>query len=125
MIPMLKALDHVTLRSTDLARTRGFYERLLGLRPGPSPAFGMPGFWLYAAGRPLVHVLELPVSGRDGAIHHVAFESCDRAVISSHLEAAGVPFELAALPDGSALQMFLTDPDGARVELVFNHPDDR
>ena len=41
------------------------------------------------------------------------------------LEAAGVPFELAALPDGSALQMFLTDPDGARVELVFKHPDDR
>ena len=27
MIPMLKALDHVTLRSTDLARTRGFYGR--------------------------------------------------------------------------------------------------
>lgn len=124
MISMLQALDHVTLHSTDLARTLGFYQLLLGLQPGPRPAFGVPGSWLYAAGHPVLHVLERPVEGPGGAINHVAFEARGRAVLSARLDAAAVPFELAALPDGSALQMFLRDPDGARIELVFKHPDD-
>lgn len=125
MIPMLKSLDHVTLRSTDLGRTLAFYERLLGLEPGCRSAFGMQGLWLYAEGRSLVHVLEMPVDAWGGAIHHIAFEARDRLAVSARLAAARVPFELTALPDGSALQMFLTDPDGARVELVFRHPEDR
>lgn len=122
---MMQALDHVTLRSTDLARTLEFYQQLLGLESGPRPAFSRPGLWLYAIGRPLMHVLEMPVDRRGGAIDHVAFEARGRAAISSRLEAAGVPFDLTALPDGSALQMFLIDPDGARIELVFKHPEDR
>lgn len=125
MIPMLQALDHVTLRSTDLARTLDFYQRMLGLNPGPRPAFAVQGLWLYATGHPVVHVLERPVEGRGGAIDHVAFEARGRAAISAQLDAAGVPFDLVALPDGSALQMFLRDPDGARIELVFKHSEDR
>jgi catechol 2,3-dioxygenase-like lactoylglutathione lyase family enzyme len=124
MIAMLHAIDHVTLRSTDLARTLRFYQ-LLGMQHGPRPAFGIPGFWLYVAGQPAVHVLETPLEGRGGAIDHVAFEACGRAVLSALLDAAAVPFELVALPDGSALQMFLRDPDGARIELVFRQPEDR
>src|SRR2546428_141084 len=39
----IRALQHVSIRSRDLARARDFYERLLGLptvprpRPGPAP----------------------------------------------------------------------------------------
>jgi catechol 2,3-dioxygenase-like lactoylglutathione lyase family enzyme len=122
---MLQALDHVTVRSTDLARTLGFYEHLLGLLPGPRPPFAVPGSWLYACGQPVLHVVEGPVEGRGGVIDHVAFEARDRAALSAKLGAAGVPFELVALPDGSALQMFLRDPDGARIELVFKDLEDR
>lgn len=122
---MLQALDHVTLRSTDLVRTLAFYERVLGLRAGPRPPFGVSGAWLYAQTRPVLHVVEGPIGGRGGAIDHVAFEASGRAALSARLESAGVPFELVALPDGSALQMFLFDPDGARLELVFKHPEDR
>jgi catechol 2,3-dioxygenase-like lactoylglutathione lyase family enzyme len=125
MISMLQALNHVTLRSTDLARTLGFYQQLLGLEPGPRPAVGVPGSWLYAAGHPVLHVLEGPVDGRGGAIDHVTFEARGRTVLSARLDAAAVPFELVALPDGSALQMFLRDPDGAQIELIFKHPQDR
>ena len=122
---MLKALDHVTIRSADLARTLGFYQRLLGLCPGPRPPFSMPGLWLYAGNSAVVHVLEGPVVGQGGAIDHVAFEARDRMTLSMRLGEAGVPFELQALPDGLALQMFLRDPDGARIELVFKDPEDR
>jgi len=122
---MLQALDHVTLRSTDLARTLGFYEQLLGLEPGPRPVFGVPGSWFYVGGNPVLHVVERPIEGRGGAIDHVAFVARGRAALAARLDAAGVPFELVALPDGSALQMFLRDPDGARIELVFRHPEDR
>lgn len=125
MIAMLQALDHITVRSTDLARTLMFYQQLLGMAPGPRPAFGLPGCWLYVAGHPVLHVLELPPEGRGGAIDHVAFEVRGRTLLSERLDAAGVPFDLVALPDGSALQMFLRDPDGARIELVFKHSEDR
>jgi catechol 2,3-dioxygenase-like lactoylglutathione lyase family enzyme len=122
---MLQGLDHVTLRSTDLARTLGFYQRLLALEPGPRPAFAAAGLWLYAGGHPIVHVVVRPVEGRGGAIDHVAFEARDRAALAARLDTLGEPFELVARPDGSALQMFLRDPDGARIELVFKHPEDR
>ena len=122
---MLQALDHVTLRSTDLARTLKFYQRLLGLVPGDRPNFAVQGFWLYAAGRPVLHVVEKPVEGHCGPIDHVAFEARGRTALSAQLHDAGVRFELVALPDGSALQMFLNDPDGARIELVFRDPEDR
>jgi catechol 2,3-dioxygenase-like lactoylglutathione lyase family enzyme len=122
---MLHALDHVTVISTDLARTLVFYQHLLGLHLGSRPAFGMPGSWLYAGGHALVHVLERPVEGLGGVIDHVAFKARGRAALSARLDAAGVPFKLVALPDGSALQMFLRDPDGARIELVFKHAEDR
>jgi len=125
MTAMLQALDHVTVRSTDLVRTLLFYQQLLGMAPGPRPAFGRPGSWLYVSRQPVLHVLELPLEGRDGAIDHVAFEARGRTVLSARLAAAAVPFDLVALPDGSALQMFLRDPDGARIELVFKHPEDR
>jgi catechol 2,3-dioxygenase-like lactoylglutathione lyase family enzyme len=121
---MLQALDHVTLRSADLARTLAFYQRL-GLRQGPRPPFGMAGLWLYADERALLHVLEgRPVSD-GGPFDHVAFQAHGRAVLAAGLEAAGIAFDLHALPDGSALQMFVRDPDGTRIELVFRDHEDR
>lgn len=125
MIAMLQALDHVTLRSTDLSRALVFYVQLLGMVPGPRPAFGIPGQWLYVGGRPVLHVLEMPLEGRSGVIDHVAFEARGRAGLTARLDAAAVPFKLEVLPDGSALQMFVWDPDGARIELVFRDPQDR
>jgi catechol 2,3-dioxygenase-like lactoylglutathione lyase family enzyme len=125
MVAMLHALDHVTLRSTDLARTLGFYQRLLGMETCPRPDFGIPGSWLHLGGRPVLHVLQRPPEGGSGVIDHVAFDARHRAVVSARLDAAAVPFRLVAMPDGSALQMFMCDPDGARIELVFRHPEDR
>jgi catechol 2,3-dioxygenase-like lactoylglutathione lyase family enzyme len=124
MDAMLQALDHVTLRSTDLSRTLAFYERL-GLRQGPRPPFGLPGLWLYVGEQALLHVLEGRPARDGGPFDHLAFRARGRAALAATLASAGVAFDLQALPDGSALQMFVHDPDGARIELVFKHPEDR
>lgn len=121
---MLKALDHVTLRSTDLEQTLAFYQQL-GLRPGPRPSFGMPGLWLYAGESALLHVLEGRPTTDGGPFDHVAFQAHGRSAIASRLDAAGISFDLYALPDGSALQLFLHDPDGTLIELVFRDEADR
>ncbi|UUX97268.1 VOC family protein [Aquabacterium sp. J223] len=122
---MLHALDHFTIRSGDLDRTQAFYGSLLGLHAGPRPPFAVPGRWLYAQGRPLVHVLDASGSAPAGRIDHVALRARGRAALEERLRRSGVPHRLRALPDGSALQLFVEDPDGALLELVFHARVDR
>jgi catechol 2,3-dioxygenase-like lactoylglutathione lyase family enzyme len=74
---------------------------------------------------PVLHVLEMAVGDGSTAIDHLAFAARDRHALTARLTAAAVPFSLTALPDGSALQLFVHDPDGARVELVFREAGDR
>lgn len=126
MLPtMLTALDHFTLRADDPDRTAEFYHRLLGLSPGPRTPFAAQGWWLHARGRPLVQLLESTAVAPAGRVDHVAFGARGRAAIEKRLAAANVDYRLRALPDGSALQMFLRDPDGATLELVFRSKEDR
>lgn len=122
---MLHALHHATVRASDLDRTAAFYQRLLGFEPGPRPPFAAPGRWLYLAGRPLLHVLQAGTAAPAGTIDHLAFAARGRAGLQRRLSDAGVAHRLVAMPDGSALQMFLHDPDGAALELVFRAEGDR
>lgn len=125
MAPMLHALDHVTLRSGDLDRADAFYRQVLGLAPGPRPPFAQPGRWLYAGGRPLVHLLGETREAPAGRIDHVAFRARGRRALQARLQAAGAGFRLSTTPDGSALQLFAHDPDGALLEFVFAAAQDR
>ncbi len=63
-------------RTSDLEGTRNFLEAVLDLTPGYRPAFPFPGYWLYADGEPIVHI----IPGRGGrvdrsgeTIDHVGF----------------------------------------------------
>lgn len=135
---MLHALDHFTVRAIDLDRSLAFYCGVLGLERGARPAFGVPGHWLYAAGRPLVHLLPAAgdvaiadvAPGGDGhaaraGLDHVAFQASARADLQARLVQAGLGFTEHELPDGSALQLFVQDPNGTQLELVFRAPADR
>lgn len=122
---MLQALDHVTIRSSDLARTLHFYQTALGLCPGPRPAFAVAGAWLYLRERPVLHIVRSDAPAPLGAIDHVAFEARGRQELTATLTAAGIDTEVRPLPDGSALQLFMRDPDGARIEIVFRQPEDQ
>jgi len=125
---MLLSLGHVTVLSTDLERTERFYCGLLGLRVGPRPAIRLPGIWLYLGDRAVLHVLvrqaASPSESAQPVIDHFALDARDRAGFEHRLQAAGQPFESRRLADSDIWQLFLRDPDGARVELSFAPPPD-
>lgn len=124
---MLLSLGHVTVRSADFGRTERFYCDLLGLRIGARPAIPVPGLWLYVGDEAVLHVLPRSSAAthaarrvaQDGTIDHFALNAEDRPAFEQRLRAAGQPFECRRLADGDTWQIFLTDPDGARVELCF------
>ncbi len=119
---MLLSLGHVTVRSADFERTERFYCDLLGLRIGSHPAIAVPGRWFYIGDRAVLHVLPRTaeaVAGSGGAIDHFAFDAEDLPAFEKRLEVAGQSFEGRRLADSDTWQVFLTDPDGARVEISF------
>lgn len=59
------ALDHFTIRTEQWAKTAEFFERVVGLAPGPRPDFRFPGCWMYAGGRPLLHIASIVGADKD------------------------------------------------------------
>jgi catechol 2,3-dioxygenase-like lactoylglutathione lyase family enzyme len=119
---LLLSLGHVTVRSADPERTRRFYVDLLGMRVGPRPAIPVPGYWFYVGSEAVLHVLPRQdgvASGAQGSIDHFALKAENRLAFEQRLRAAGQPYESRRLADTDAWQIFLDDPDGARVELIF------
>src|SRR5207248_9080988 len=68
----VRSLDHASVRIADLARSRAFYEGLLGLRMAPRPDLGFPGAW-YDLGGAQLHLIE----------QRKMFEDIDRPIRTS------------------------------------------
>ena len=122
--PGITAMNHFTVLTDDLERTRAFYA-LLGLREGERPPLGFPGAWLYVDGSPVLHVVAgrpLPEQ-RAGVLDHMAFSARGLVGIVEKLRAQGIAHDLRRQPRSGVWQLFLFDPNGARVELDF-HPDE-
>jgi catechol 2,3-dioxygenase-like lactoylglutathione lyase family enzyme len=121
----IHGMNHFTVLSAALDQTRAFYCDVLGLEVGPRPPMSFPGLWLYADGRPVLHVMggkPLP-EPRNGVIDHMAFSASDLQSVVRKLQAQQIKFSLrrAASADFGAgdWQLFCRDPSGALVELDF------
>lgn len=120
-----RGIHHVALLSSDVERTVRFYQELLGF---PLTEIfenrdyrGSNHFFFDLGNGNLLAFFDFP--GLDlgpyaevlGGLHHVAIsvpqDQWDAA--KGRLERAGVPFQLE-----SGTSLYLTDPDGARVELI-------
>ena len=117
-------MDHFTILTRDTDATVAFYADLLGFTPGPRPAFGFPGAWLYNDGKAVLHVVEkseIPTGG--GVLDHIAFWGSDLPAYLARLQARGMTYDLRRLPEtghaGGTWQLFFHDPSGARVEIDF------
>jgi catechol 2,3-dioxygenase-like lactoylglutathione lyase family enzyme len=115
-------LDHVTLRTNDLEGTRAFLESVLDLRPGYRPAFSFPGYWLYADGEPVAHL----IPGHGGAvdrtgeiIDHVGFRLADHDGMRRKLDGLGIPYSRMELPELGERRLFIRTPAKILLELVF------
>jgi catechol 2,3-dioxygenase-like lactoylglutathione lyase family enzyme len=108
-----RRLDHTSVRIADLARSRAFYEDLLGLGAAPRPDLGFPGAW-YAIGGAQLHLIQAPkmTDGIDPTDAHFAIEVASLPDVRRELDARQIPY--LALGDA---QLWIRDPDGNVVEL--------
>ncbi|MGH7124386.1 MAG: VOC family protein, partial [Stellaceae bacterium] len=51
----VRELNHFNVQTTDLEKTKSFYETVLGFKVGPRPNFDFPGYGLYCGDMPVVH----------------------------------------------------------------------
>lgn len=119
---MIHGMNHFTVIAKDLDETVAFYTGLLGLQQGPRPDLGFAGAWLYADGRPILHVYgDRPVpAGVAGVIDHMAFSARGLAEVKGRFDATGVPYQLKRQAGAGTWQLFCHDPSGAKVELDFD-----
>lgn len=120
---MITGIQHATFLTSDLARARHFYERVLGLTPDHNrPDMGYDGVWYDIVPRQQLHLMSLPNpdAGVSRPVHggrdrHIALGVDDLAKLAAALERAEVPYTLSR--SGRAA-LFCRDPDQNALEFV-------
>lgn len=130
----LQRVDHCAIRTERLEESRDFYVDVLGLEQGKRPDLPVPGYWLYAGGEPIVHLIGIgetfcqdvygkPLDGVDltssGAVDHLAFRATDLPELLQRLKKLQVPYKESHIPEFGLRQVFVTDPNGVTAELNF------
>jgi catechol 2,3-dioxygenase-like lactoylglutathione lyase family enzyme len=117
----VEGMNHFTILTDDVDETVRFYGDLLGLEPGARPNFNFPGAWLYAGGKPILHVVggRTKADLKPGVIDHMAFTGRDLAASLSALKARGIAFDCRQQVGSGLWQVFFLDPNGAKIELDF------
>jgi catechol 2,3-dioxygenase-like lactoylglutathione lyase family enzyme len=131
----LSHIEHFLLQTADMAKTRDWYVRVLGMRVGPNPDFKFPVCWLYLGDRDVVHITEgganvsenrkryvgqeSQATQGSGAVDHIAFRATGLRETLAHLASLGVEFKQRRVDDQGLYQLFMFDPNGVKIELNF------
>jgi len=133
----LTQVDHFLIQTADLAKTRDWYVRTLGMTEGWHPDFKFPVVWLYIGEKDVLHLCEgganvsenrkkylgqqsEAVSG-SGVVDHIAFRAYGLADTIAHLQSLGVDFNQRMVSDQGLYQLFMFDPNGVKIELNFDN----
>src|SRR5688572_5822756 len=117
---LIRALDHVNIRTADLAATKSLLVDVLGLSEGWRPPFPFPGAWLYAGDKDVVHLVQVEpaATASDGSsLDHFALDIADYDEALARVEKTGLPFRATTTPGTSVKQIFVRDPNGVTIEL--------
>lgn len=130
-MPLTK-MEHYLVLTENIEQTKDFYCQALGMRVGPRPPLGFPGYWLYVGDTPCIHIAEwetysahslkqgIPVSTRaegTGPFDHIAFNAEDFPEVLGRLRRNGVHPGENVVPGANLRQLFLTDPNGVKIEI--------
>lgn len=121
---LVRGIDHINITAPAalLERCRDFYVSVLGLIAGERPPFRSRGYWLYADGRPIVHLTEIEESSvatdHTGAFNHIALRCGPAAAMIARLEQHAIGYRKSGVPGSDVVQLFVRDPAGIGVELT-------
>lgn len=126
--------DHVNIRTMDVPRTLGFFEKVLGMRVSPFPGQTTTetAGWVHDADdHVVIHVNHgetvyptdgiapwSPVTG-SGAAHHIALNCSDYDDMIGKLESNGFDYVTNEVPQISLRQLFVYEVNGILMELNF------
>ena len=118
---MLKAIDHVNVRTANLDAMVAWYEKVLGLKSGDRPNFPFPGAWLYLGDQAVVHLVteKAQPDSIDPQIEHFAFQAAGYDTFLAHLDAKGVTYQVAEVPGIGVTQVNIWDPDQNHIHVDF------
>ncbi len=118
----IRSLDHVNVRTAQLAEMIRWYGDVLGLHTGPRPDFPFGGAWLYIGDQPAIHLVEVsqePQAG-DLKLEHFALGASGLPDFLSNLEALDVEYDLQRVPGFPIVQINIFDPDGNHIHVDFD-----
>ena len=120
-------IDHVTIRTRDIKTTRDFFIDLFDLKEGtrPSAIQRIPGYWLYADERPIVHIIGAYAGSAEPqaeAIDHVGLRLEGYTAFKQKLENRNIAYSTMDLPEIEERRLFFRTPGGPLLEAVFLEP---
>lgn len=133
---MFNRLDHYLVMTHDVDGTRDFYRDVLGFQEGFRPELGFLGHWLYLGEVAVIHIADwdsytahsrrlgipvtTPASGT-GVLDHIAFNApgSSHAMLVQRLRQRGLDYHQHDSPGIGLRQVFLSDPNGLKLELNF------
>ena len=124
----MTSLAHVNIRTSDLEKSVAFYRDVLGLTPGPAAT--RPGsadhVWMTdGQGNPCIHLQRTTAGAQDNGehagMHHLALACSRPDEWRQKLSSLAVDFHEAEFAAARIIQFNLNDPDGVRLELLFEN----
>jgi glyoxylase I family protein len=120
---MITVILHTTFLTSDLIKSRTFYEGILGLKVNATrPTMSFDGVWYDVGLNQQIHLMALPNpeeglqrpshGGRD---RHIALAVSDLTVLIARLSAAGVAYTLS---QSGRKALFCRDPDQNALEFI-------
>jgi glyoxylase I family protein len=118
-------LDHVTIRTGNLPKTKAFFETVFDLveKPRPQIIQRIPGHWLFQGEQPIVHLISgygESVDFTTNNIDHVGFKLEGYQKFKKKLEDLKINYSLMDIEELRERRIFFKTPDGVLLEAVFN-----